>query len=244
MHHHLYREHSFGMPNTVPPYRPVLPDELRRFNARCLRNDIHSLAYISPFEYYRAGGADLRFFLDECRGLLIDYGYRGLYVDGLLFDYRDVHLDDPALSVKILEELRRMVGPYGVIVAHLSHANKPAAFIPEAERLCDGVVKGEGFETDTLNDPYLLNEIATTRWTGVPVGWLYHRTWERLQQAGVTLDELMRWQVSHGMMGVTFSQMKVVDGRYRWSDGRTSYFQAWQRAVEEATNVSDADMDH
>ena len=243
MHHHLYRDHDDGAPNSAPPYDPILPNELRRFNAACLRHNIYSLAYVSPFDAARqlstAEDAESDNWLPGLGAgpLIYDYGYRGFYVDGLFFDTGSIKLDNAKRCLEQIHHLRTIVGPTGVLVAHLSHGNQPAAFLPAVERYCDGVVKGEGFKTDTLDDPYLLHEIATTRWTGTPVGWLYHRTWDRLQNAGVTLDALMRWQAQQGMMGVTFSQMKVEDGRYRWSDGRTSYFQAWQRAVEEAENA-------
>lgn len=147
----------------------------------------------------------------------------------MFFDFGDdIQLDDANRSLKMIRSIRNVLGHAGTLIADLSHGNQPAAFLPSVERICDGVVKGEGFHPASLDDPYLVHEIATTRWTGTPVGWPYHRTWPGMCD-WTTLDDFMRWQVERGMMGVTYSRRKVVDRRYVWSDGRTSYYRAWER---------------
>ena len=211
-----------------PPWRIANPAEFRRLIRTARGAGLRVVPYSSYFYSYRKFRDDELYFRQAAE-LVRDWGVDGLYIDGLRFDYGGDKLSDRIAIWEMIRRLRQLVGRDGVLVFHGTHRGSPVATAPNIDTYCDVTIYGEKVPLETLNDPYLRYQVRKYGISNTVGTWLWHSARPRRISWQACVDAMVRMNCR----GLSWSHMKIVGGRYVWSDGLTSYFRYYRMRIAE-----------
>lgn len=209
-----------------PPYRVANPAEFKRLIRTAQAAGLRVAPYSSYFNTYRRLHSDERYY-QEAERLVRTWGVQGLYVDGLRFDFHSEPLSDRIANWEMIRRLRQLLGPDGAIVFHGTHLGSPVATTPNIETYCDVVITGENVLVSSLDDPYIRYQVRKYGISNTVGTWLWPTVPSRCASWKPCIDALIK--INGG--GLSWSQRTIVDGRYVWSDGQTSYFKYYRSKI-------------
>lgn len=210
----------------TPPWKVANPAEFRRLIRTAHQAGLRVVPYSSYFYSYRKSHDD-ELYYRQAAELVRTWGTDGLYVDGLRFDYGGQALSDRVANWEMIRRLRQLVGRDGILVFHGTHRGSPVATAPNIDTYCDVTIYGEKVPFETLDDPYLRYQVRKYGISNTVGTWLWHSARPRRIPWQACVDAMVRMNCR----ALSWSQMKVVAGRYVWSDGMTSYFRYYRTRI-------------
>lgn len=139
----------------VGPYEPVIPEELKRVVRTGHSVGMKVLVYITP--YFHNKTPDANAFLRDAADVFEKYNIDGFYIDTLYGDIRDAKKwkNDKIANYAIIRQLRKMVGPKGILFLHGSGDRSEVACVPNIDAICDFTLYGESVKFENLDTAYM-----------------------------------------------------------------------------------------
>jgi len=186
----------------IGPYEQKDPDGYRRVIATGKRVGMTTIPYMSPWYYHVR---DSGHFMDQLAKHKAEYGYGGIYYDGLWYD-------DWIESYRVMR-LTRALFPEGCVYIH-STIGPPlfskTMWCPFLDTYADLVLRGESYTTKGPDDPYVRYVAAGYR-TSNAIGMMKGNKWD---VDGKTQKQVMFRYNGRGRWGTYPS--KNAAGEYIW----------------------------